>query len=222
MVPGSEYWTEDEKVDELPERERGADRHAVFEDGARPCHGDDGAGRLARAAAVDEQAEHGEHDAGGSIDAEHAKAAEHILAAPNDLIRPVAEDAVHAGDIAHVQHADKLPGRREEGEGFRSRITAVAVEKVAGKGAHQVFHTHGKEIEDAVEHGRGQNLPGEHHAQHSEGVEEQHREHGGEQRGTERGKVQRAEAGGGDAREGKGENERGDHARKTGEVVGRV
>ena len=217
-----EVETEDEEVDKLPERERGADRHAVFEDGARPCHGDDGAGRLARAAAVDEQAEHGEHDADGSIDAEHAKAAEHILAAPNDLMRPVAEDAVHAGDIAHVQHADKLPGRREEGEGLRSGITAVAVEEVAGKGAHEVFHTHGKEIEGAVEHGRGQNLPGEHHAQHSEGVEEQHREHGGEQRGTERGKVQRAEAGGGDAREGKGEHERGDHAHKAGEVVGRV
>ena len=66
-------------------------------------------------------------------------------------------------------------------------ITAVSIEEGAGKIAHEVFHTHRNEIEDAVEHGRGQNLPGEHHAQHGEGVEEQHREHGGEQRGAERG-----------------------------------
>ena len=137
-------------------------------------------------------------------------------------MRPVAEDAVHAGDIAHVQHADKLPGRREEGEGLRSGITAVAVEEGAGKIAHEVFHTHGKEIEDAVEHGRGQNLPGEHHAQHSEGVEEQHREHGGKARRAERGEVQRVEERGGDTREGEGEHDRRDHAHKPREVVRRI
>lgn len=69
-------------------------------------------------------------------------------------MRPVAEDAVHAGDIAHVQHADKLPGRREEGEGLRSGITAVAVEEVAGKGAHEPLHTHSENIQDPVEDGR--------------------------------------------------------------------
>ena len=65
-------------------------------------------------------------------------------------------------------------------------------------------------------------MPGEHHAQHSEGVEEHHGEHGGKARRAERGEVQCVEERGGDTREGEGEHDRRDHAHKPREVVRRI
>ena len=149
-----EVEAEDKEVDKLPERERGADRHAVFEDGARPCHSDDGAADLAWALPINQQPEQGEHDADGGVDAEPLHAVERVSAARNDLPRTVAEEDVNIGGRPHGKRLRQLPGGREEGEGLRSGITTVAVEEVAGKGAHEPLHTRSENIQDPVEDGR--------------------------------------------------------------------
>ena len=172
IVAARAVLAEEEIVEELPEGNGGAERHAVFKDGRRPREGDRRAGHLALARAVEEQRDEGDDKPRERVDGkDHERA---VLERVGGHIVRVALAGLDRGDVHPEVH---IEGRGEEVE-RNVGVPTVAVEEVARKVAQQIFHSRNENIADEIEDGRGEDLPRHHHAQHGEGVEKDGFEHG--------------------------------------------
>ena len=172
IVAARAVLAEEKIVEELPEGNGGAERHAVLEDGRRPREGDRRAGHLALARAVEEQRDEGDDKSRERVGGEDHERA--VLKRVGSHIVRVALAGLDRGDVHLGVH---IEGRGEETE-RNVGVPTVAVEEVARKVAQQIFHSRDEDIADEIEDGRGEDLPRHHHAQHGEGVEKDGFEHG--------------------------------------------
>ena len=172
IVAARAVLAEEEIVEELPEGNGGAERHAVLEDGRRPREGDRRAGHLALARAVEEQRDEGDDKSRERVGGEDHERA--VLKRVGSHIVRVALAGLDRGDVHLGVH---IEGRGEETE-RNVGVPTVAVEEIARKVAQQIFHSRNEDIADEIEDGRGEDLPRHHHAQHGEGVEKDGFEHG--------------------------------------------
>ena len=172
IVAARAVLAEEEIVEELAERNGGAERHAVLEDGRRPREGDRRAGHFALARAVEEQCDEGDDKSRERVGGEDHERA--VLKRVGSHIVRVALAGLNRGDVHLGVH---IEGRGEETE-RNVGVSAVTVEEVAREVAQQIFHSRNEDIADEIEDGRGEDLPRHHHAQHGEGVEKDGFEHG--------------------------------------------
>ena len=163
---------EEEIVEELAERNGGAERHAVLEDGRRPREGDRRAGHLALTRAVEKQRDEGDDKSRERVGGEDHERT--VLKRVGSHIVRAALAGLDRGDVHLGVH---IEGRGEETE-RNVGVPTVAVEEIARKVAQQIFHSRNENIADEIEDGRGEDLPRHHHAQRGEGVEKDGFEHG--------------------------------------------
>ena len=163
---------EEEIVEELAERNGGAERHAVLEDGRRPREGDRRAGHLALTRAVEKQRDEGDDKSRERVGGEDHERT--VLKRVGSHIVRAALAGLDRGDVHLGVH---IEGRGEETE-RNVGVPTVAVEEIARKVAQQIFHSRDEDIADEIEDGRGEDLPRHHHAQRGEGVEKDGFEHG--------------------------------------------
>ena len=122
-------------------------------------------------------------------------------------------------DIGDGQTGRDLHRGRQRRGGKSGRTAVVTVEEVAGKRAQQGFHADKQEVENAVKHGAGKDLPHADHAQNAKGVEKQHQQHAEQQSHADGVAVEHAEGGGDERGECKADEQRHDLAEKPGEIV---